>query len=67
MNVTGDLMHEILQPEGWAKPVGYSNGIAARGRIVDGDDQHAVDDNAGHGLGKFQAHCVNPLPAGRRP
>jgi enamine deaminase RidA (YjgF/YER057c/UK114 family) len=27
-------MHEILQPEGWAKPVGYSNGIAARGRLV---------------------------------
>jgi enamine deaminase RidA (YjgF/YER057c/UK114 family) len=27
-------MHEILHPEGWAKPVGYSNGIAARGRLV---------------------------------
>jgi len=27
-------MHTILQPEGWAKPVGYSNGIAARGRLV---------------------------------
>ena len=27
-------MHEILQPEGWAKPVGYSNGVAARGRRV---------------------------------
>jgi enamine deaminase RidA (YjgF/YER057c/UK114 family) len=27
-------MHEILQPEGWVKPVGYSNGIAARGRLV---------------------------------
>jgi enamine deaminase RidA (YjgF/YER057c/UK114 family) len=27
-------MHEILQPEGWAKPVGYSNGVAARGRFV---------------------------------
>jgi enamine deaminase RidA (YjgF/YER057c/UK114 family) len=27
-------MHEILQPEGWAKPVGYSNGVAARGRLV---------------------------------
>ncbi|TIT46497.1 MAG: RidA family protein, partial [Mesorhizobium sp.] len=23
-------MHEILQPEGWAKPVGYANGVAAR-------------------------------------
>jgi enamine deaminase RidA (YjgF/YER057c/UK114 family) len=27
-------MHEILQPEGWARPVGYSNGIAARGRLI---------------------------------
>ncbi len=27
-------MHTVLQPEGWAKPKGYSNGIAARGRLV---------------------------------
>ena len=27
-------MHNILQPEGWAKPVGYANGIAARGRQI---------------------------------
>ena len=27
-------MHTILQPEGWAKPVGYANGISARGRLV---------------------------------
>ena len=27
-------MHNILQPEGWAKPIGYSNGVAARGRQV---------------------------------
>ena len=27
-------MHEILQPEGWARPVGYSNGMAARGRLI---------------------------------
>ena len=26
-------MHTILQPEGWAKPVGYANGVAARGRL----------------------------------
>jgi enamine deaminase RidA (YjgF/YER057c/UK114 family) len=25
---------EILQPEGWAKPRGYSNGIAAEGRVI---------------------------------
>lgn len=27
-------MHDILQPDGWAKPIGYANGIAARGRLV---------------------------------
>jgi enamine deaminase RidA (YjgF/YER057c/UK114 family) len=26
--------HRILQPAGWAKPVGYSNGIEARGRVI---------------------------------
>jgi enamine deaminase RidA (YjgF/YER057c/UK114 family) len=25
---------EFLQPEGWAKPIGYANGIAATGRQV---------------------------------
>ncbi|CDZ32297.1 Putative translation initiation inhibitor, yjgH family (AbmE) [Neorhizobium galegae bv. officinalis] len=27
-------MHTILQPEGWAKPIGYANGVAANGRQV---------------------------------
>lgn len=27
-------MHTILQPEGWAKPIGYANGVEARGRTV---------------------------------
>ena len=27
-------MQTILQPKGWAKPVGYANGVAARGRLV---------------------------------
>ena len=27
-------MSDILLPEGWAKPIGYANGIAARGRLV---------------------------------
>lgn len=26
--------HRTLQPEGWAKPLGYANGIEARGRTV---------------------------------
>ncbi|WP_159585622.1 RidA family protein [Chelativorans xinjiangense] len=27
-------MHSVLQPQGWARPKGYANGIAARGRLV---------------------------------
>ncbi len=27
-------MFEVLQPEGWVKPIGYANGIAARGRTI---------------------------------
>jgi enamine deaminase RidA (YjgF/YER057c/UK114 family) len=26
--------HRVLQPQGWAKPIGYANGIEARGRTV---------------------------------
>jgi enamine deaminase RidA (YjgF/YER057c/UK114 family) len=55
MDVRGNLMHEILQPEGWAKPSGYSNGIAASGRLVfiggqvgwNGQQQWETDDFAG--------------------
>ena len=55
MNLKEDLMHEILQPEGWAKPVGYANGVAARGRLVfvggqvgwNGQQQWETDDFAG--------------------
>ncbi|WGS18198.1 MULTISPECIES: RidA family protein [unclassified Bradyrhizobium] len=27
-------MNEILQPDGWAKPIGYANGMAARGKQI---------------------------------
>ena len=27
-------MIQVLQPEGWEKPRGYSNGVAAEGRLV---------------------------------
>ncbi|QOZ24973.1 RidA family protein [Bradyrhizobium sp. CCBAU 51753] len=27
-------MSEILQPDGWAKPIGYANGVAARGKQI---------------------------------
>jgi enamine deaminase RidA (YjgF/YER057c/UK114 family) len=46
---------EFLQPEGWAKPRGYSNGVAASGRMVfvsgmvgwDADGVFHTDDFAG--------------------
>jgi len=46
---------EFLQPEGWAKPRGYANGIAATGRMVfvsgmigwDADGVFHTDDFAG--------------------
>jgi len=28
------MNHQILQPEGWPRPKGYSNGIAAQGRQI---------------------------------
>ena len=27
-------MSDILQPDGWAKPSGYANGVAARGKSI---------------------------------
>ena len=55
MDLKRDLTHEILQPEGWAKPIGYSNGMAASGRLVfvggqvgwNGQQQWETDDFAG--------------------
>lgn len=48
-------MHETLQPEGWVKPIGYANGIAARGRSIfvggqigwNGQSQFETDDLVG--------------------
>ncbi|HEY1722435.1 MAG TPA: RidA family protein [Magnetospirillaceae bacterium] len=28
------MTHTILQPEGWAPPIGYANGVMARGRVI---------------------------------
>lgn len=46
---------EILQPPGWARPKGYANGVAARGRMIfvsgmigwDGEGVFHTDDFAG--------------------
>lgn len=33
-DTTAVTPHRILQPAGWAKPVGYANGVEARGRTI---------------------------------
>jgi enamine deaminase RidA (YjgF/YER057c/UK114 family) len=48
-------MTQVLQPPGWARPKGYANGVAVRGRQVyvagmigwDGDGRFHTDDMAG--------------------
>jgi len=48
-------VHTILQPDGWAKPKGYANGIAAEGRLIfvggqigwNGQSQFETDDFVG--------------------
>ena len=57
--------HDILQPPGWSRPKGYSNGIAARGRLVftagvigwDEDEQFPAEDL----VGQFRQILVNTL------
>ncbi len=39
------MVHEIIQPPGWAPPIGYSNGMMARGRIVQVGGQIGWDEN----------------------
>lgn len=48
-------MFEFLQPEGWAKPIGYANGVAAKGTTIfvggqvgwNGQQQFECDDLPG--------------------
>jgi enamine deaminase RidA (YjgF/YER057c/UK114 family) len=42
---------QILQPPGWARPRGYSNGVVASGRLVFISGQVGWDENC-----RFQAH-----------
>jgi enamine deaminase RidA (YjgF/YER057c/UK114 family) len=43
-------MNTVLQPEGWAKPIGYANGIASRGRII-----HLAGLIGWNGMGEFES------------
>lgn len=66
---------QILQPPGWARPRGYSNGIAASGRMVfvsgtvgwDADCQFQTDDFAGQVRQALQNIVAVLAEAGARP
>jgi enamine deaminase RidA (YjgF/YER057c/UK114 family) len=68
-------MHTILQPEGWVKPVGYANGIAARGRFVfvggqigwNGQARFETDDLVGQARQTLQNIVAVLAEAGGQP
>ena len=52
---------EILQPPGWPAPRGFSNGIAAAGRMVFVAGQFGWDENGQFALGGFAAQVGQSL------
>ena len=52
---------QILQPPGWAKPKGYSNGIAARGKLVFVAGQVGWDENEKFNTGDFAGQARQAL------
>ena len=68
-------MHRILQPEGWAKPVGYANGVAARGQLIfvggqvgwNGQCQFETDEFVGQVRQTLQNIVAVLAEAGARP
>jgi enamine deaminase RidA (YjgF/YER057c/UK114 family) len=64
-------MHEVLQPDDWVKPVGYANGIAARGRTFyvggqigwNGQSRFETDDLVGQ-VRQTLRNIVDVLAAG---
>jgi enamine deaminase RidA (YjgF/YER057c/UK114 family) len=66
---------EILQPPGWQRPKGYSNGVAARGRTVcvsgmvgwDGEGRFHTDDFSGQARQALENIVAVLAQAGARP
>ncbi|MDT2020666.1 RidA family protein [Methylocella sp. CPCC 101449] len=64
-------MHQILQPDGWKKPIGYANGILAEGRTIhvggqigwNGNCEFETDDFVGQVRQTLQ-NIVDVLAAG---
>jgi enamine deaminase RidA (YjgF/YER057c/UK114 family) len=68
-------MTQVLQPPGWARPKGYANGVAVRGRQVfiagmigwDGQGQFHTDDLAGQVRQALHNVVAVLAEAGARP
>jgi enamine deaminase RidA (YjgF/YER057c/UK114 family) len=68
-------MSQTLQPPGWARPKGYANGVAARGRQIfvagmigwDGQGQFHTDDLAGQVRQALHNVVAVLAEAGARP
>ncbi len=68
-------MFEFLQPEGWAAPIGYANGVAARGKTIyvggqigwNGQQQFETDDFAGQVRQTLENIVAILAEAGARP
>jgi enamine deaminase RidA (YjgF/YER057c/UK114 family) len=68
-------LHTILQPDGWAKPKGYANGVAAEGRLVfvggqigwNGQCQFETDDFVGQVRQTLQNIVAVLAAGGARP
>lgn len=64
-------MHQILQPDGWKKPIGYANGVLAEGRTIhiggqigwNGNCEFETDDFVGQVRQTLQ-NIVDVLAAG---
>jgi enamine deaminase RidA (YjgF/YER057c/UK114 family) len=68
-------MIQVLQPPGWARPKGYANGVAVRGRQIyvagmigwDGQGQFHTDDLAGQVRQALHNVVTVLAEAGARP
>jgi len=55
------MMHQVLQPAGWARPKGYANGVAARGQQIYVAGQIGWDDAGRFAEGGFAGQVRQAL------
>lgn len=54
-------MHRILQPQGWPRPKGYANGVAARGTLISVAGQIGWNPRGEFETDDFVAQCAQAL------